>query len=196
MKNLTSLCAAQPHSPRCSGFPFRIAKPHLFCLVMNLVCSHQGFSWKKHSHWSPAMSKSTFNCGTARSCMKVDVAETRSTLRCATAVILIKLNSRSFSRVSQPPPVHLSSGDQSHHKALWLPDQIISIWPSVQAQMVSGFEWAFPKYAMGSTISPKIIMKDWCKAFFKAPNWENKTKTKNQGRINVQMGKKDGKTAS
>lgn len=140
MKNLTSLHAAQPLSPSCAGFPFRTAKLYPSCLVMNLVCSHHGVSWKKQFQWSPAMSMSTFNCGTARSCSKVDVVETRSALRCVTAVILIKWSSGSFAKVSQPPPTHLSSGDQSHHEALRLPEQVISIWPSAQEQMASGFE--------------------------------------------------------
>lgn len=104
MKNLTSLCADWPLSPSCSGFPFRTEKPYPSCLAINPVCSHQGFSWKKQSQWSPAMSKSTFNCDTAWSRSKVGVAETRSALICVTAVLLIKWSISNFARVSQAPP--------------------------------------------------------------------------------------------
>lgn len=141
MKNLTSLCAAWPLSPSCSGFPFRTAKPYLSCLVINPVCSHQGFSWKKQSQWWPVMSKSTFNCGTAWSCSKVGVGATRSAPRCVTAVVLIKWSISNFARVSEVPPIHLSTGDQSHHQTLWLPEQVISIWPSAQQQMANDFVW-------------------------------------------------------
>lgn len=140
MKNLT-LCAAWPLSPSCSGFPFRTAKPYPSCLAINPVCSHQRFSWKKQCQWSLAMSKSTFNCDTAWSCSKVGVAETRSALRCVTAVLLIKWSTSNFARVSHAPPPHLSTGDQSHHQTLWLPEQVISTWPSSQQQMASDFVW-------------------------------------------------------
>lgn len=174
MKNLISLHAAQPLSPNCSRFPFRTAKPYPSCLVMNPVCSHQGFSWKKQSQWSPSMSKSTFTCGTARNCSKVDVVETRSALICVTAVILIKWSSSSFARVSQPLPTRLSSGDQSRHEDLWLPEQVIRIWPSLQEQMASGFEWASPNMQWKARF-PKSHGegrgKGWSEVFFKAPNW-------------------------
>lgn len=99
MKNLT-LLAAQPLSPGCSVFPFRMAKPYLSCLVTDPVCSPHGFSWKNQSQWSPAMSKPILNCGTARMCSQVDVIETRSALRYVTAVVSIKWSSSSFAKVS------------------------------------------------------------------------------------------------